>query len=83
MSILVIRLEEGLVHSAFIRGSGEVTVVYTVDFDTEGYDDKPTTTVDSNGGLLEAAIMCTEVYPLPPASDIDRVLKEYEKRNSK
>ncbi len=32
MSILVIRLEEGLVHSAFIRGSGEVRL-YNV---TEG-----------------------------------------------
>lgn len=82
MSILVIHLEEGLVQASFLRGSGEVTKVYTVDFDT--YDNPtPTTTEDSSGGLLEAAIMCTDVFPLPPDSDIDRVLKEYEKRNSK
>lgn len=65
-----------------VMPSGEVTKVYTVDFDT--YDNPtPTTTEDSSGGLLEAVIMCTDVFPLPPDSDIDRVLKEYEKRNSK
>lgn len=89
MAKIIIQISGGLVQEVFIKGKGIPTKAIVVDEDAEGSDMEDITTVEIPGGTCDSKGKCTRDYDavihteainvLPKNSDIDRIVKAYQK----
>jgi hypothetical protein len=80
MSKLIIQVGGGLVQDVFRSGKGKMTKVFIVDFDDEEFVlEEITQTKDLSGAYLGAYIIEQDINKLPINSDVDLIIKAYEK----
>lgn len=89
MATIIIQIRGGLVQEVFIKGKGIPSKAIVVDEDAEGSDLDEITTVEIPEGTCDSKGKCTRDYEavvhteaikeLPRNSDVDRIVKAYQK----
>jgi hypothetical protein len=79
--MIIIQLQGGLVQDIFIKGKNLTDLrAIIVDEDVEGADpERITETRSADGGLLEACVHTEVIKQLPKNSDMDKIVKAYDK----
>lgn len=82
MSKIIVEVEGGLVHNAFLLQNelfpGPVDGVLVMDFDTDGADgDEVTETRDKHGALIEALMHEESINKLGTGSDYEQLANAY------
>ena len=81
MSKIIIQLQGGLVQDVFIQGRGIPTKAIVVDEDVEGSDAEDITSVKlSRKKTYEAWIHTADINRLHKDTDVDRIVKAYQKK---
>ena len=89
MAKIIIQVQGGLVQDVFIKGRGKLTKAIVVDEDVENYVPKMITSVklteyqlgarNTKPATYKAHIHTEEITRLPKNSDVDKIVKEYER----
>ena len=85
MSKIIIQIQGGLVQDTFISGRGKLTETIVVNEDVEDADSndpKITSVRLGRSKTYEACIHATDINRLPKGSDVDRIIKQWEKDNN-
>jgi|WetSurMetagenome_2_1015567.scaffolds.fasta_scaffold114581_3 hypothetical protein len=81
MSRIIIQLQGGLIADQFLVGKGLPTEVIVINEDTDGAEEDEITKVDlGKRGTYEAIIHAEKLNPLPPDSDVAKMLQVFDKR---